>query len=122
MKRLLIFAIISLAAFVTASASDYNVENANSIKVEGIAVTHNGRIWMSTHRLMSDGTEGLVVSFSDDVGVTWKDVKSVDDAEGGILWIAPNGGLLVFYTLEGYIYSSACPNASDSSPIWMPQV
>lgn len=122
MRRVLISAIISLAAFVAAYASDYNLEQADLIEAEGIAVTHNGRIWMSTYRLMPGGTEGLVVSYSDDHGVTWKDAKSVEGADGGVLWIAPNGGLLVFYTLDGYIYSSACPNASDASPVWMPQV
>ena len=122
MKRLFISAIISFATILTGYASDYNVEQANQIKVEGIAIAHNGRIWMSTHRQMSGGTEGLVVSYSDDSGVTWKDAKSVDGADGGVLWIAPNGGLLVFYSLDGYIYSSACPNASDASPVWMPQV
>ena len=122
MKRLFIFVIISLAAFVTAYAADYSVVQANLIEAKGIAVTHNGRIWMSTHRLMSGDSEGLVLSYSDDNGVTWKDAKSVEGADGGVLWIAPNGGLLVFYTLDGYIYSSACPNASDASPVWMPQV
>ena len=122
MKRLLIFTFITVASFVTAYATDYKVEHADMIKAEGIAVTHNGRIWMSTHRLMPGGAEALVVSYSDDTGVTWKDVKSVDAAAGGVLWIAPNGGLLVFYTLDGYIYSSACPNASEASPVWMPQV
>ena len=122
MKRLLIFAIISLAAFVTANASDYNLEQADLIKAEGIAVTHNGRIWMSTHRLMPGGVEGLVISYSDDAGFTWKDARAVNGAEGGILWIAPNGGLLVFYSIDGQIYTSACPNAADASPAWMPQV
>ena len=122
MKRLFISAIISLVAFVTAYASDYNVAQANLIEAKGIAAAHNGRIWMSTHRLMPGGAEALVLSYSDDTGLTWKDSKSVEKAQGGILWIAPNGGLLVFYSLDGYIYSSACPNASDASPVWMPQV
>ena len=122
MKRLFISAIISLAAFVTAYASDYNLAQADLIKAEGIAVTRSGRIWMSTYRLMPGGLKGLVVSYSDDTGVTWIDAKSVENADGGVLWIAPNGGLLVFYTLDGCIYSSACPNSSDVSPVWMPQV
>ena len=122
MKRLFIFTIISLVAFVTAYASDYDLQQADLIKAEGIAVTHTGRIWMSTHRLMPGGVKGLVMSYSDDAGMTWRDVKYVENADGGVLWIAPNGGLLVFYTLDGYIYSSACPNASDVSPVWMPQV
>ena len=122
MKKLLIFAITYLAAFIAAFAADYNVQEANLIKAEGIAVTHNGRIWMSTHRLMKGGAEGLVISYSDDAGLTWKDARSVDGAEGGVLWIAPNGGLLVFYSLDRQIYSSACPNAADATPAWMPQV
>lgn len=122
MKRLLIFAIISFSAFVSAYASDYNVEQADLIAAEGIAVTHNGRIWLSTHRLMPGGAQALVVSYSDDSGMTWRDVKSVEGADGGVLWIAPNGGLMVFYTLDGCIYTSACPNASEASPVWMPQV
>ena len=122
MKRLLIFAITYLAAFVTAYASDYNLEDADLIRAEGIAVTHNGRIWMSTHRQMPGGVEALVVSYSDDAGVTWEDAKSFEKADGGVLWIAPNGGLLIFYSLDEHIYSSACPNASDASPVWMPQV
>ena len=120
MKRLLIFAITYLAAFIAAFAADYNVQEANLIKAEGIAVTHNGRIWMSTHRLMKGGAEGLVISYSDDAGLTWKDARSVDGAEGGVLWMAPNGGLLVFYSLDRQIYSSACPNAADATPAWMP--
>ena len=122
MKRLFISAIISLAAFVTAYASDYKLEQADLIKAEGIAVTRSGRIWMSTYRQMPGGLKGLIVSYSDDTGVTWRDVKSVENADGGVLWIAPNGGLLVFYTLDGQIYSEACPNAADASPVWMPQV
>ena len=122
MKRLFIFAIIYLAAFVTAYASDYNLEQADLVEAEGIAVTHNGRIWMSTHRLMPGGAEGLVISYSDDAGLTWKDARSVDGAEGGVLWIAPNGGLMVFYSLDEQIYTSACPNAADASPAWMPPV
>ena len=122
MKRLFISAMISFAAILTGYASDYNLEQANLITVEGIAVSHNGRIWMSTHRQMPGGAEALVMSYSDDAGVTWKDAKSVEKADGGVLWIAPNGGLLVFYSIDGYIYSSASPNASDASPAWMPQV
>lgn len=122
MKKILLLIIMSFTAFVQAHSADYQIEQANKIKAEGLAVTVNGRIWMSTHRAMPGGVEGLVVSYSDDVGVTWKDVRTVDGASGGVLWIAPNGGLLVFYSLEGKIYSSACPNAMDASPAWMPQV
>ena len=122
MKRILMLAIISAVTLVMAQAADYKLEQANMIEAEGIAVTQNGRIWMSTHRLMPGGAEGLVISYSDDAGLTWKDARSVDGAEGGTLWIAPNGGLLVFYSLDGQIYTSACPNAADASPAWMPQV
>ncbi len=122
MKRILMLAIISAVTFVMAQAADYKLEQANMIEAEGIAVTQNGRIWMSTHRLMPGGAEGLVISYSDDAGLTWKDARSVDGAEGGVLWIAPNGGLMVFYSLDEQIYTSACPNAADASPAWMPPV
>lgn len=74
---------MSFAAFLQAYSADYQVGQANKIKAEGLAVTVNGRIWMSTHRQMQCGVEGLVISCSDDVGVTWKDVRSIDGASGG---------------------------------------
>ena len=40
---------MSFAAFAQAYSADYQTGQANRIKAEGLAVTVNGRIWMSTH-------------------------------------------------------------------------
>ena len=120
MKRFLILIIFVLTFGSMLCASDYSLVNANKIKAEGIAVTLNGRIWLATSRQMQHENNALVISYSDDGGETWMDSQSIDRACGGVLWIAPNGGLMSFYNMEGQIYMSACPNAMDPSPIWMP--
>lgn len=122
MKKILILIMLILPLGLPLCAADYSLANANRIKAEGIAVTMNGRIWMATSRMVHGAGEGLVISYSDDSGATWVDSKTVDSAQGGVMWVAPNGGLMSFYSVDGKIYMSASPNAMDASPMWMPEV
>ena len=120
---LLLAAQTSFAANVLAGASDlatYALSGTEEIAVEGIAVNHNGRVWLSTSRQVKGGSEGLVLSCSDGPESGWKDIAVVPSAHAGVLWSAPNGGLFFFYSLGSDIYVTSSPNPTDPSPVWLP--
>lgn len=100
--------------------AEYPLASAEAIKARGIAVTHTGRIWLSSERQLPGDRRAVVISYADAAEGPWTDVAVIPGVEGGLLWIAPNGGLQIYYMQDGMIYSSACPNSTDAAPVWMP--
>lgn len=112
---------MSLAAEIQTGRSEverFALVSTEEISVKGIAACRNGRLWLATDRLVSDGSRSLVLSCSDAPETGWTDVAVVSSADGGVLWTAPNGGLFIFFTVNSEIYVASSPNPADISPVW----
>ena len=101
MIRKILISALALLCMVSAGAADYRFDSAAHVHADALALSAAGKKYMSV-TVRPFGSGHSVVVLCSEEGGRWKEEKAVlENAAGGMLWLAPDGKFRLFFCREG---------------------
>lgn len=112
--------------------SSYALKALDYTKITGLEVSQSGRLWASVLAGGENAKGFTLLFYSDNEGKSWSAPRLALDGRiagysvrNGVLWLAPNGHLHLFYTVfDGYydgrgsMWFIVCENPDAEAPQW----